>query len=281
MAPFTRKWRYLNGMVLSLQPKFIPGLYIGFTRGMQFYGTNLNVKDTIPFMDKYFPAVTDFFKGKINSQDNEPNKVDAKDQQASVFLRFVMPKSHFEVYFEYGYNDFKDNTRDLILDAQHSSAYLAGFKKLVELDEERYLSISGEVTQMSQSPDFVVRNAGNWYTHNVIFQGFSHMNQIMGAGSGLGNNVQTLHVEQVNGLQRLGFKVQRIQNDPRRIYGDVNNTWISPVQWRDISYGPTIHWRKQKLAITGELQFVHSRNYAWLDKNLFNVYSSINFIYKW
>ena len=193
----------------------------------------------------------------------------------------VFPKSHFETYVEYGYNDFKDNIRDLSVDAQHASAFIVGFKKIIPQLAGKYISVSGEITQMAQSPDYVVRSAGNWYVHSSILQGFTHMNQILGAGSGLGNNVQTIHVEKCAGPRRIGFKLQRIQNDPRRVAGGIGTQFLGNINWTDITYGPTAQWIKDKWLIRGELQFVKSRNYGWESGSLFNVFTGINFSYRW
>jgi hypothetical protein len=278
-APYTRKWRYVNGIVFSVQPKFIPGLHVGFTRALQFYGTQIDTTQS-PFFEKYLPAVNAFFKKKIDTQSDAVNGTDDRDQVASLFLRFVMPKNQFEFYVEYGFNDFKANTRDLIQDVQHSSAYLAGFKKVFTVSRKRYYSISGEIVQMAQSNNFLVRNANNWYVSAFMKQGFTHMNQILGAGSGLGNNVQSFSIDRVDLLNRIGFKVQRIQNDPRALLTDVNQLWLSPISWNDFVWGPTAQWNRKNLLVRGELQFVHSKNYAWIREKKFNLFSSINLIYK-
>jgi hypothetical protein len=276
---FDSKWRYMNGMILSLQPKIIPGLYIGFSRVMQFYSPTL--KNKTSFFERYLPSVTEFFKKKINTQADALNQDDSRDQQATVFMRMVFPKEKFEFYFEYGLNDFKDNTRDLVQDAQHAGAYIVGFKKMVDKGDKKFISIAGELVQMAQSPVYLVRNAGNWYEHGRMVQGFTHMNQILGAGSGMGNNVQMVHIEKVEKENRLGFKFQRIQNDPRQLSATVATQWLSPIKWTDFSLGPTFSIHKSKFSIQGEAQFVNSKNYGWSKERLSNFYSSLNFIYHW
>jgi hypothetical protein len=279
-GPYTSQWRYMNALTITLSPKFIPGLSLGFTRTLQVYKSSLK-DDSKNVFEKYTPVVAAFFKKKINTQADAPGADDGRDQLASIYMRFVMPKSHFEFYFEYGYNDFKDNMRDLVLDAQHSSAYIVGFKKLFPQEEDQYLSLSGEITQMAQPPDFVVRDAGNWYVHGTVKQGMTHMNQLLGAGSGLGNNVQTLQLESVKGQNRLGFKVQRIQNDPRKQTLGVRNIWIVPIQWTDITYGPIFHHQWKKISVTGEIQMVHSKNYGWTNQKKFNLFTALSLAYRW
>lgn len=271
----------MNAMIISLQPKFINGLYLGFTRSIMTYSKPWFKRSDITGFEKYLPVIAQFFKGKINTQNDILDFNDGKDQLASVFMRFVMPKSHFEFYFEYGYNDFRDNLRDLSLDAQHSSAYIVGFKKIFNLKQAKYLSLTGEITQMAQSPNFVVREGGNWYIHYFLKQGYTHLNQILGAGSGLGNNVQTIQLESVTGQNRLGFKIQRIQNDPRKQTLDVRNIWIVPIQWTDITYGPIFHHQWKKISASGEMQMVHSKNYGWTPQRKFNLFTALSLAYRW
>lgn len=276
---YDSKWRYMNGMILSLQPKIIPGLYIGFSRVMQFYSPTL--KNKTPFLERYLPSLTEFFKEKINTQSDAPDQDDSRDQQATVFMRMVFPKEKFEFYFEYGLNDFKENTRDLVQDAQHAGAYVVGFKKMVDKGNKKYISIAGELVQMAQSPIYLVRNAGNWYEHSRMVQGFTHMNQILGAGSGMGNNVQMIHIEKVEKENRFGLKFQRIQNDPRQLAATVATQWLSPIKWTDFSFGPTFSFSKKRFSLQGEAQYVNSKNYGWSKGRLSNLYSSLNLIYHW
>ncbi len=90
----------------------------------------------------------------------------ARDQVASFFLRWLFPKQHAEFYIEYGFNDYGFNTRDYLLGPSHSAAHVVGFKKIIpQKGENRWIDITLELTKMSQTPDHMVREAGNWYVH--------------------------------------------------------------------------------------------------------------------
>jgi hypothetical protein len=279
-AKFTRRWRYLSGVTLSFQPKFISGLYLGFNRMNQFYNDK-NDSTTVGFFNKYAPAASAFFKKKLNTQIDAPGQDDAQDQVASVFMRFLMPREKFEIYFEYGYNDFKANLRDFIQDIQHSTAFVVGFKKILPSRNRYTYSLSGEIVQMSQSNSYLVRNAGNWYVSTALPQGLTHFNQILGAGSGVGNNVQSIQLERISGLKRIGFKFLRIQNDPRLAIGNVNNLWINKTSWTDVAYGPNVQWQFKNIFVKSELQFVHSKNYAWIETSRLNLFTGCSVLYKW
>jgi hypothetical protein len=274
-AQFTDDWRYINGLVLSYQPSFIPNFFVGFSRSFQMYHTDFVLQPSI--IEQYLPVFTAIFK---NSTDNEDVK--ARDQAISVFTRMVFPKNHAEFYFEYGWNDHSANTRDFFLDPEHSSAYIVGGKKLIPLRKNRWLEISGELTQMAQSTDYLVRTAGNWYEHSIISQGLTNHGQILGAGSGMGNNVQTLTVNWLDGIKKLGVIIQRVQHDPTGLHGDFANVGLRGYAWNELAFGLQSRWEFKKLLASVELQHTWSDNYAW-DKGYKrgNLYGLIKLAYAW
>lgn len=275
-ASLNDDWRYINGWVFSYQPSFLSGVFIGMSRSFQLYHADFK-QQSGSFIEKYLPVLTPFFK---NSTSNEDTK--GRDQTVSLFTRWLFEKSHAEFYFEYGWNDHAANTRDLLNDPEHSAAYIIGGKKLIALPKTNWLELSGEITQMAQSPDYIVRTAGNWYEHSVVKQGLTNQNQILGAGSGMGNNVQTLTVNWVSGIKRLGIIFQRIQHDPGAIAGSFGNIGLRETAWNEVAFGVQSRWNFGKLLASFELQQVWSKNYAWeAGRDPGNLYSLLKIAYSW
>src|SRR5690606_6962306 len=82
--PFSGEWRYLNALMLSYNPKWIPGLFVGFTRTFQQYrGTK---GDGI--LD-YLPVLLGVTKDAYGFD----RDADGQDQQISVFGRYIIPMS--------------------------------------------------------------------------------------------------------------------------------------------------------------------------------------------
>jgi hypothetical protein len=171
--------------------------------------------------------------------------------------------------------------RDFTVNVNHSSAFIAGFKKIVNLQNNQQLDISGEITQMAQTTSYIVRSAGNWYEHGVILpQGYTFQNQTLGAGSGKGNNVQTIQIKKIRNFNILGLKFQRIQEDPKGVVlNNLNTIGMRDIQWNDIAIGLLGQKRWGKLLINGEMQFVSSKNYGWEKGNKFNLYALVNCVY--
>jgi len=263
---FQSDWRYLNAMVISYQPKWVPGLFVGFTRALQRYNTDLNLGSSA-FMKKYLPILTLPFQ-KVNAFNDDNLKT---DQLASFFLKWVLSKVKAEFYIEYGFNDYGVNVRDYIMAPTHSAAYLAGFKKIIpSTNTSTYFELNAEITQMTQSADFLVRDAGNWYVHVPIVQGYTNNNQIIGAGAGLGCNVQTLQGTFVKGWKQLGLLFERVERDPQYH----TNHWV------DLSIGFLPQYKYKNMVLSGKFQFINSSNYAWeKDVNQFNLHSRLSIQY--
>lgn len=273
---FKKDWRYMNGMVFSYQPAFLRGFFIGATRSFQLYGEDFDLQDP-SFMQKYVPVLSALFK---NNTVNEDAK--ARDQQLSVFARWLLEKSHAEFYFEYGYNDHKANLRDFALVPVHAAAYIVGAKKLIPIPKNKWVELNFEMTQMAQNNDYLVRNAGNWYIHGLISQGLTNQRQILGAGSGMGNNVQTFSATWLNGFKKIGFKLQRIQQDPRGFRGDFSTLALTNNPWNDFAIGIHGRWNYRKWMASIELQHLSSINYAWsVGEKTSNIYGLLNIAYTW
>ncbi len=106
------------------------------------------------------------------------------DQLLSGYAKYVFPNEHAEIYFEYGWNDGSSNLRDLTLEVAHSAASIFGLKKLTYLNSNTYFSIlKRKLQRWPNRPVILQRNAGNWYVHDQISEGYTNENQILGAGS--------------------------------------------------------------------------------------------------
>ena len=264
--------RYLNFFTLTYSPIFFKNLYLGANRVFQQPSQD---SPSSNLTDYYLIALKPLFRNQY--QDNAL----PVDQLISGFAKYVFPKEHAEIYFEYGWNDGSSNSRDFILDMSHSAASIFGIKKLQFLNEKTYLNFEAEATQMSQKPSYLQRNAGNWYIHNQIVDGYTNENQIMGAGSGLGNNVQTFAISLNKGWTKYGIKFQHIAHDPIGVTNILAYNGGSPY-WDDFSYGIQFKQKYNHFLFNLNMEWVNSKNYLWQNYNkVSNVYLFLNTIYLW
>ena len=65
----------------------------------------------------YFPIFQNLFRKSDVYADYEAQT----DQAAGIFMKWLWDESQTELYFEYHFNDAKQNLRDLLLDTDHLS----------------------------------------------------------------------------------------------------------------------------------------------------------------
>ena len=270
--PLLNNERYFSGFTMSYQPAFIKNIRFGITRVFQKFADNNVVK----FVPKYLPVVGSFFGSAYNDTIN-------RDQVLAFNTRWVFPKNHAEVYFEFGYNDAKDNFRDLMVDMSHSSGYIFGFKKLAYLNAIDYLDFGAEVARMAQTPSYLMRSAGNFYEHGRVTEGYTNQNQIIGAGNGFGNNMQTVNLSWNRGWNKFGVIFNHIAQNPTQIAtSDIANLGLRTVKWDDYSFGLQTRYRYRNILFSANFEYVNSKNYLWQNQNnKTNFYAFLNTVFLW
>ncbi|WP_303921089.1 capsule assembly Wzi family protein [Draconibacterium sediminis] len=253
-------WRYLNALVLSYQPRWVPGLFFGFTRSFMTYSEDMGSG----FSD-YLPIFS--FLSKNAGGSNSDVDSQRQDQRISMFVRWLFPESNAEIYFEYGREDHSWDMRDFLMEPTHSSAYIIGAHKLLGFKGARYLQVRGEITQFAASQTNVNRRqtyeqpAGTWYYHSQLQQGYTHKGQLLGAGIEPGSNTQTLEISWNKELKQVGVEFER--------YVHNNNFWYNSIKdfranWVDLSTSVFANWDYKNFLVYGKIKLVSSRNYQWL-----------------
>lgn len=282
---FSGDWKYMNSLLFSYNPKWIRGLHLGFVRTNQQYSQFMDgsIRDIFPV----FNAVQ-----KVNfgfDRDEE-----GRDQQIVLFGKFLIQKAKAEFYFEYGRRDHAFNWREAILNPEHARAYLFGFNKLVEIAHPKYnLQLRGELVHQQESVNRYIRYPGlrgnqTWHTHGRA-RGFTNQGQPLGVGIGVGSNVQTLEIAFVEGFNKRGIVLERLENHQDfyyRAFGQQQK--IKP--WIDLSLGFLWDQKWENFILGSKVQLINANNYQWQlsdDRqeafskgfNLFSVYSQVHFIY--
>ena len=120
--------RVLSSLAVDYQPSFLKNISFGINRSLQSYKDQL----TNRFCTKKHTCFRCLFRKHRCGKRYFP-----QDQQVSIYTKWMFPKSHAELYYQFAYNDAKANWRDFWLDMSHSTAYILGFKKLFIFNERK------------------------------------------------------------------------------------------------------------------------------------------------
>lgn len=262
-SPKTDDWRQLQALTFSYSPKWIKGLTLGATRWVQQYNENAKTSGS------YFPIFQNLFR----KNDREALGFNlSQDQAAGFFGRWVWFDSNAEFYFEWGKNDASLNLRDLLVDTDHSRAFLVGINKLFLTSKKDILwQFNYEWIQTSQTESGLIRNARSWYIHSRVRHGYTNNGEILGSSLGPGGNAHYLSIARVKGLDRIGGSFERFvhNNDfaveafgnlgsPNNfIRGDFTRYWV------DYNFTGFYEKRFNKLLLSASLMYTYSYNHQW------------------
>lgn len=288
---FTDDWRYINAIVFSYNPKWIKGLFVGFSRSFIVYHEDMGTS-----LSDYLPIFIPLSK-QASGTNTEVDK-NKRNQLISVFMRWLFVESNSELYIEYGREDHSWNLRDFILEPSHSRAFIIGFRKLFILNKlnKTNLQLIIEASNLASNNTTINRQGGEiyagWYQHNLqIIHGYTNVGQLVGAGIGPGSKLQTLHLSWNQGLRQIGVRLER--------YVHNNDFWYNHIKdirsnWVDISTTLFANWDYKNFLLFGKMKFVKSYNYQWLyepiyedvpefwapTKNTFNFHTQLGIIYR-
>jgi hypothetical protein len=293
---FTTKpydWRYISGMIITYQPKWMPNFFVGMDRTFIVNRRNMGKS----FGD-YFPIFTSPEKAAYVETDGT-NREDnaARDQYISFFARYVLPESKAEFYLEYGRNDHSFDLRDALVEPEHSRAYVVGFRKLIPLTKtDEYMQIGVEVTQLEEPKTRFLRGTSSWYTHSQVVDGYTNEGQVLGAGIGPGSNMQSLDVSWVKGLKKLGLQFERVvvNNDlfVDFAYASLDKNQYINRHWVDLSVAGKFAWNYKQFIINSQATYIRSLNYQyqweqgpdywdWKKQDVNNFQLKVGILYNW
>jgi hypothetical protein len=250
--PNSTDWRYLNAMVLSYQPRWIHGLFIGITRSFMLMGEN-----TKNFND-YMRVLTPVAKKGLYGQGEQTFP---EDQQFSLFARWILPADHAEIYAEYGRGDHNYDLRDMFIRPQNFRAYILGLKKLFYYNTSngKYVEFNLELTQLEQNKTEPI-NASYFAAYGAPLRGNTNQGQMLGAGIGPGSNLQTISLSWGKGLDNIGFQLERYVHNNDLYYhlsNDLRGHWV------DINLAFKGQYSWKSFLLSAKLEGIRSYNYEY------------------
>ncbi|RPD51030.1 capsule assembly Wzi family protein [Paracnuella aquatica] len=245
--------RYINGAVLTWQPRWTKGLFLGVSR--MFYQYSNDVSNTL---DGYLPLVGGFFKKKVRDEDRY-----GRDQLFSLFARLLLPESKAEFYVEWGRNDHALDLVDLVGEPEHTRAYTLGGRKIFTGTKGKQWELFGEMTHLQNPATGYVRALEGWYTHYQVRHGYTHRGQVLGAGIGPGGSSQTLGISRWKGVAKTGLYLERVVRHNDFTLQNFAPSRKFDVHWVDLSLNGTKSWVRGNFLFNAQLSLVRSINYQW------------------
>ena len=177
-------YRILTGMSASFAPSFIPNLTVGVNRIFIANWAAHNLK----YVGRLFTL--------SKSNGSQVGTHEDEDQKVALFADWQFSNIGFEVYGEFGIDDFSG---DELANSFHTAIYTIGIKQSIPIAEtiQKYTGdlkseFIFEWNNFERSQDYLITTYIGYYGHGSISQGYTQNGQIIGAGSGSFGNSQFL-----------------------------------------------------------------------------------------
>lgn len=210
--------RFASGMVAVFEPRFLPGLELGASRFFHVAWPDSGVSQ------QYFTHIIQSFLkqrvGKVFAPfPSDPNS-STDNQLASVFARWVLPGSGFELYGEFGREDHNRDPRDLMLEPEQNGAYAVGAAKVWKMSGA-LVTARAEVVNFQASIIDRHRAQNAWYRHTFTEQGHTNRGQLLATALAVGSGGGSV------------LSIERVTSD-----GTIHARWLRELV-RDPNSGPS------------------------------------------
>ena len=257
---------FVNAMTFSYQPKWTPGLFMGFTRIVQAPGEPRNPAD-------YFNIIYLGYRGEQTGSGPAANGLN-RNQIVSVYGRYLFKESHAEVYFEMGREDSWWDLEDLITSPAYTTAWMAGAKKIYVLPgKDKWLQLYGEMTKIQAPVSNYSRSFGYSFYTGAYGYGWTHKGQVLGAGIGPGSNMNTAGIVLGKGMETFGLHAERVVYNEDMLYTRINylrlNPTVNPMfiddskHYVDWGFMLTHHTQYGKFNLGYRLHLLRTYNFQW------------------
>ncbi|MBI5068843.1 MAG: hypothetical protein HZB56_11440 [Deltaproteobacteria bacterium] len=252
------KWLHADGHVerrlitatgLTFAPRFEPNLTLGMGRVVVFPETTVNFDRAISAL---LPPVLQLADLRFRSHDVD-------NQVSVIFLRWAFPRVQFELYGEWGRDDWPAGVLAGIQEPGYSQAFAFGLGKLFP-SRHGWFRFRAEMTHTFEMPPVHPEHqTATFYTHSDG-TGMTNAGQMLGAGLGPQGDTQYVAVDWFHPAGRLGLFVERVLRNERYYYDVMTSIRRGIRHDVAMTYGASATWSRGEWDVSAEAGFTDRFN---------------------
>jgi hypothetical protein len=197
--------RFMSGIVASIMPRGASGLEVG---GARFFHLEWP-RDGLTSHD-FLRPIEGILKTTVARQIDVEGGDEPDNQLATIFFRWTLPRSGFEVYGEFAREDHSVDTRDLTVEPDHDAAYGIGVQKVWARQTDSWWVIQAEQVNSRLNHLAPVRAQTAFYLHVPATQGHTERGQVLGGVGVLAGAASRISVERYFDGRKLGVRWLRM-----------------------------------------------------------------------
>ena len=116
---------------------------------------------------------------------------------------------------------------------------------------------------MEQNASRLIRNAGSWYEHSWVYDGYTNRGEVLGSAIGPGSNSQYFSISRLRKYEKIGLGFEIIDNDNDYYHEAFSSARDHRRYWKDINFHINYSKAFNNFNISSNIIFIRSLNYQW------------------
>lgn len=261
--------RALWGLMLGYSPPGLDGLTLGATRTIISAWSQVSTFDLARLL--LFSI---------------PNDQDETDQRFSLVARYRFPETGFEVYAEWGRNDFSPSFVYILRNPFHSAAWTAGLFHRLTIANQNFgygIEITDLTLPLEHLNNLWGYNPGgfDFYTHGILREGYTNQGQLLGASIGNGGNKQSIKTAWYLSEGTVDLSLERWHRDASYFYSDEfrarypqGRLWETVVDV-ELSWCASVTWKVDQWELFGSWRYMKELNRYYVQQSALQVHAEL------
>ena len=116
---------------------------------------------------------------------------------------------------------------------------------------------------MEQNASRLLRNAGSWYEHSYVYDGYTNNGEVLGSSIGPGSNSHYLSINRVRLNEKIGVGIEIVDQDNDFYHDAFASARDYRRYWKDINLHLKFNKKFKNFLLSNNLIYSRSLNYQW------------------
>ena len=116
---------------------------------------------------------------------------------------------------------------------------------------------------MEQNASQLVRNAGSWYEHFWVYDGYTNKGEVLGSSIGPGSNSHFISISKIKKDESFGFGFEIIDNDNDFYHSAFSSAQDYRRYWKDFNFHILFRKGFKNFNLSSNFVYIRSLNYQW------------------
>jgi len=116
---------------------------------------------------------------------------------------------------------------------------------------------------MEQSASRIIRNAGSWYEHFYVYDGYTNLGEVIGSSIGPGSNSHYISFSKIRKNEMIGIAFEVVDQDNDFYYEAFATSEDFRRYWKDLNLHLKFNKSFKNFNLSSNLAYIRSLNYQW------------------